>query len=102
MDLSNPNDSAWSASTDFVVAFLGQPTLVGPTGSTNNDNPAFTWNGVAGADHYRIWVNDLTTGRSAVLQNDYILGTSWTPTTPLHPGDSYRWWVKAVDSTSTA
>src|SRR5207237_3775083 len=89
VDASNTNYGAWSASADFAVAFLAQPTLVGPFGWAYNDVPLLTWNGVAGADHYRIWLDDLTAGWSPAFQNNYVPGTSWTPPTPLQPGHSY-------------
>jgi hypothetical protein len=101
VDASNTNFGAWSAPVDFSVTPLGQPSLVGPSGSADSDTPAFTWDAVAGADHYDVWVNDLTSGTSGALRNQDVSGTSWTPSSPLNPGDSYRWWVRAVDSTST-
>jgi hypothetical protein len=85
--------SPWSQSIDLFTA----PTLVGPSGSSAL-LPTFTWNGAAGAAHYDIWVDDLTTGQSAVIRNQDIVGTSWTPTTHLTAGDKYRWWVRAVTS----
>jgi hypothetical protein len=102
IDKSGTNDGAWSAATDFWVTFLAWPVLAGPIGATTNDLPTLTWNAVAGADHYRVSVSDLTTGQAAVLQNQFVPGTSWTLTTSLRPGHTYRWWVQAVDGTSTA
>jgi predicted phage tail protein len=102
VDGSSTNLGAWSAAADFVVSFLGQPKLVGPMGATNDDHPLLTWNAVAGADHYGIWVDDLTTGQTGVYQNNNVAGTSWSPPTLLRRGDTYRWWVRAVNSTSTS
>lgn len=101
LDSTGTNASAWSTPFDFAVATLGQPTLIGPTGAAASDTPTFTWNATAGADHYDIWVDDQTTGVPAILRNEDILGTSWTPTRALPAGDTFRWWVRALDSTGT-
>ena len=69
-----------------------------PIGTVPTDQPTFTWNSVSGGDHYDIWVNDATTGKSQVLRNLNATGTSWTPAQALSPGHSYRWWVRALDS----
>src|SRR5207302_5155585 len=80
---------------------LAKPSLVGPIGSTSSDTPTFAWNPVTGADHYDVWVNDLTTGQSAVLRKQDVAGTSLAATLPLTPGHSYRWWVRPVDASNT-
>src|SRR5205807_7226596 len=51
---------------------------------------------VNGADHYYIWISDLTSGTN--LTNPNVLGTSWTPSNPLIQGHSYRWWIQAANS----
>ncbi|HWY85599.1 MAG TPA: hypothetical protein VNX28_02690 [Gemmataceae bacterium] len=101
LDNSGANSGPWSSSLSFSVASLGQPTVVGPTGTVIGDTPTFSWNAALGADHYDVWVSDLTTGQSPVIRNEDVLDTSWTPSTALTPGHSYRWWVRAVDSTNT-
>ena len=52
---------------------------------------------VAGADHYDIWVNDLSTGQSAVLRDQDVTGASWVASVALKAGEKYRWWLRAVD-----
>jgi hypothetical protein len=44
------------------------------------------------ADHYELWVNDLTTGQLA-YRNQNLSGTSFTA---LPLGDDYEWWVRSV------
>src|SRR5262249_985539 len=90
----------WSNSLDFTVMALGTPTPIGPGGTLSSAQATFTWSEAAGADHYDVWVGDLTTGQT-VLRNQKVVGTTWT-FPPLHRGDSYRWWVRAVNSTNTA
>src|SRR5205807_232620 len=93
--------SAWSSSLIFSIATLGKPILVGPTGSISSDTPTFSWNSVSGADHYDVWVDDVTKAQSSVARNQDVIGTSWSPATALTASDSFRWWVRAVDSTNT-
>jgi hypothetical protein len=89
---------AWSSSLNFSVAALATPTLIGPTG-TSTTLPSFNWNAVAGADHYDIWVQNMRTGQ--VLRDQSVTGTTWVPASPLAPGDSYKWWVRAIDSVNS-
>ncbi|MGF1578880.1 MAG: C1 family peptidase, partial [Gemmataceae bacterium] len=79
------NDGAKSVavSTSNTVREMGIPTLTAPAPVTLDSTPTFTWDAVCEATHYEIWVNDLTTGTSAVLWEDSLTGTSWTPTSPL-------------------
>src|SRR5205823_6084695 len=48
------------------------------------------------------WVDDTTSGKSPVLRNAKVIGTSWTPTTPLTPGDTYRWWVRGLTNSGVS
>src|SRR5205823_4381385 len=91
----------WSAPLSFTISALAAPSLVGPGTPITSVQPTFTWKAVAGADSYDIWVDDVTTGQSAVLRDHGVTSTTWVPTTPLHVGHAFRWWVRAVDSTAT-
>jgi hypothetical protein len=86
--------SAWSPYLSFSVAALAAPTLIGATG-LNATLPAFTWSAVFGAAHYDVWVQDTHTGQ--VQQVHSVSGTTWTPPKPLTAGDTYKWWVRAID-----
>jgi hypothetical protein len=99
---SGGSASPWSAGQSFSIAALGIPTPLSPTGLITTAQPAFSWTAVAQADHYDIWVNNLTTGQSQVLRNQQVAGTSWTPPTGLVQGDRYEWWVRAVGSSGSA
>ncbi len=101
LDSTSTNAGPWSSAVNFTVTALGVPTASGPAGSIASASPTFTWSAVAGADHYELWVNDSSTGQSAVFDDRTVVGTSWVPPTPLAAGDSYRWWVRALDSTGT-
>jgi hypothetical protein len=92
--------SPWSAGRDvtFRASPLAAPTLFGPIGNILQKQPTFGWNPVAGATSYDVWVDDVTAGTRQVLRNASVTGTSWTASTPLTPGHSYQWWVKAKSS----
>jgi hypothetical protein len=94
--------SAWSSSLDFTAAAVPAPTPLSPTGTDNGKMPTFSWTGVAGADHYDLWVNDLTTADSPVLREADVTGTSFTFGQELAPGHSYRFWVRTLDATGYA
>jgi predicted phage tail protein len=92
------NASAWSSPVDFGVSLVATPAGFGPSSSTTSTTPQFTWYAVTGADHYEIWVNNLTTGQAQVLWNTNVQGTTWSSPVALSAGDTYRWWVRAFDS----
>jgi uncharacterized protein YkwD len=89
------NAAVWSASKDFTFS-LTAPTPVGPTTTAAVLQPSFSWNTVAWASSYNVWVDDLTTHQSQALYSSGLTGTSWTPTAVLNPGHAYRWWVQGV------
>jgi hypothetical protein len=99
---ANGTASPWSNSLAFSVQQLAAPTPIVPAGTVTSATPTFSWNAVAGADHYDIWVDDVSTGQSQVLRNRNATGTSWLPPTSLAQGDSYKWWVRAVGSDGSA
>jgi hypothetical protein len=84
----------WSSSLAFTVFNLAMPTGLSPNGLSST-LPTFTWNAVAGAGKYDIWVQDRQTGQ--VLRNQAVIGASWTPSSPLNQGDTYDWWVRGID-----
>jgi arylsulfatase A-like enzyme len=73
----------WSASMDFNVVPV--PVLTGPASLTLLLRPTFTWNPIAGAASYDIWIRNATT-----LQNPYILtnvtSASYTPPSDMEIG----------------
>jgi hypothetical protein len=93
--LGSDGIGVWSNSLDFTVVL---PVLIGPKDNTSTLSPAFSWNSV-GAPQYQIYVSDLATGH---VQGQLLSGTTWTPTTPLLSGHSYRWWVRAMNSDGSA
>jgi len=63
--------------------------------------PTFTWTPVAGADHYDLYVNDVTTGQpQVVIHESDLTGTSFmpSPSQVLTVGHTYTWYVGAVSA----
>ncbi len=56
--------------------------------------PDFTWQGVAGAVSYDLWVNNQLTGDAQVIRT-MVSGNSFTPAADLNAG-VYRYWVRVV------
>ncbi len=91
--------SQWSGIADFTInATIGNaPLAISPGGTTNDNTPTFTWQGVANAATYEIIVKNMSDGgQPTVLNVNNIAGLSYTTTTTLAPNRNYRWWVRAV------
>jgi bacillolysin len=86
-----------TAPTSTPAPALPAPTLISPAaGSTTNDRtPTFTWSPVSGAAAYRIQVVRVSTG--AVVVNQVVTGTSYTPPTNLARTNFY-WRVQTQNS----
>ena len=75
---------------------LAAPTLILPTGSGNPAVPTFTWSADE-ATGYEIWISDVTTGQSPLIDVS-VTDTTFTPATPLPLGDSFTFWVRGQDA----
>ena len=90
--------SPWSSGDTFTAVSFPPPALIGPGGAIATLQPNLTWTAVTGADHYDLWVNDLTTGTSQVIRNPIVSTATFTPSSALTYGHMYRFWVRAVDA----
>ena len=63
--------------------------------------PELTWNPFPGADHYDLWIDNLTTGTSQYVRLTNVSGTSWISNSDL-PMGRYTAWVRAIDASGTA
>lgn len=94
-------------SVESQAATLAAPTGLAPSGlvqaSTGYDEPTFSWNAVAGADHYDLSVVNDTTGQTVVSVQG-IDGTSYaTPAAQaLMPGDAYTFYLSAFTADDSA
>ncbi len=80
--------SQWSSSLRSVAA----PVLDSIVASTVNRRPTFTWESLAGASEYEVWISNFGGPVTATVSQ-----TSFTPNVDLSYG-SHRWWVRGVDS----
>ena len=63
--------------------------------------PNLTWEEFPGADHYDLWIDNLSTGQKQVVREQNLTGTSWTSPTDL-PFGKYQVYIRAVDTTGVA
>ena len=73
---------------------LGTPTTYGPSGTTYDPTPTYSWGSVSGANYYRLAVKD-TSGQWVYLPEPLPSGTSYTHNTGLTRGQCYTWQVRA-------
>ncbi len=92
----NGQSTGWSAALTFRIA----PTALTPNGSSTGTLPTYTWSGVTGVFYYYLWVTDLNTGVN-VVNLPYQTGTSATPQQALTLGDTYIWWIGAIQFQNT-
>jgi len=103
--VSKDGTHAWNSGVQFSVAALAKPTPTSPIGTITTATPTFTWNAVADAAHYYIWVNAVVNGsevlNAPVLKNATLTGTSWKTSTALTRNRSYVWYIGAVSNDGT-
>lgn len=63
--------------------------------------PELQWEAFPGADHYDLWIDNLSTGQKQVVREQNLTGTSWTSLTDL-PFGQYQVYIRAVDATGVA
>ncbi|MEP3482382.1 MAG: proprotein convertase P-domain-containing protein [Fuerstiella sp.] len=91
----------WSESVRFTV--LSTPQVLAPTGSTFDRTPEIRWDSVEGASFYDVWVSRQYTGQPAVvvLRDQFVEGTSTSPTMDLEDG-IHVVWVRAIAADGSA
>ena len=91
----------------FSLAALAAPSNLTPSttipASAGYDEPTFSWNAVAGANHYYLKVVDDSTGLARIVAPD-VTGTSYTATVAqaLTPGHSFTTYVYAYSTNNQA
>ena len=93
---------AWSVATNFSVGIPEIPAIIGPTGTTTDTTPTFSWNATAGAARYELWVYNFTTGVHQVIHDTNITSTSYTSGIALTAGHTYWFWVRAFNGDDLA
>jgi len=99
-------DGPWSAGTVFTVSAPGPaaPTLVSPSGTSQDAKPTYTWNKVTNATDYYLWINGPS---GAAIHTRWYTSASVCPaaatTCAVKPeltlmAGAYVWWVQAASS----
>ncbi len=91
--------SSWSAIRPFAV--VAKTTITPMARMQNTSRPTITWDPVLGAQSYKVWISNLSTGQSPVILESGLTGTSFTPSSSL-PLGLYRVWVAAYSGSTTA
>ena len=87
----------WSYSSDVNVG--GRAQLLSPTTTTSATNTLFTWTSVGMAATYELWVDRVDVSQNKVIHQTGLTSTSFTSSTNLVSGGTYRAWVRAVSTT---
>jgi hypothetical protein len=82
----------WSQTIEFLVRTI--PVIVSPAPATFDRTPTFSWNAIAGATRYELWVDNNTTGVSQFVHEPNLATSTFTPAVDLPDGD-YTYWVRA-------
>jgi hypothetical protein len=82
---------AWNVGQTFTIAV----TANNLSGTIATLLPTFTWTNITGVTSYEMCLADRTTSQTVTST---VTGTSWTPTQPLNPGDTYVWWVASISA----
>lgn len=96
---ADESSSAWSGSRDFQI---NTPPVINPMTSPDySGTPLITWNALPGAVRYDVYVNNLSTGETAVIRDTNVLTNSYQVNSRLGLAN-YRVWVRAFDAAGTA
>jgi ELWxxDGT repeat protein len=90
--------TVWSA--PVLINTDGRTSVLMPTGTTTNQRPEISWQPVDQAVRYELWVDQLGVNQQIIHETN-LTSTSFTPPSNL-PLGSYRVWVRAISSTTTA
>lgn len=88
--------SEFSSPVDFTVDVppAARPTVTAPIGTVRNQNQVITWNPVAGAVRYELWMNGVN--QSKLVYEPNLSAASFEIPQAL-PEGLYRTWVKAYN-----
>jgi hypothetical protein len=84
----------WSDYKEFSIAM---PTKSGPSGTTPNLRPTFSWSALSAAT-YQIRIDDLSSLKYDIFPKLTVSNTSWQPPTDLASWRTYRWEIRAMNS----
>jgi len=77
------------------------PSNLNASDGTDENSVYITWNSVAGASHYRVFLNATYSTSGATALGDWQSGTAYSDTGAV-PGQTYYYWVRAAKSSTGA
>lgn len=91
-------DLAGQIVTDTFVVTVGVPDATAVTGpvAPTTARPTITWDAVASADSYQLWVNQIG-GQNSIISEQQLSTNQFQPTSDLADG-SYRAWVRSQNA----
>lgn len=90
-----------AANRSLTVNDRTKPTFLANTQTLVTSLPTFTWSSISNAATYEVYVNNITTGQSQVIDVTGVTGTRYTPTTELPIGNYYVW-IRGFTATGQA
>ncbi len=87
----------FSTPVSFSIAPIIAPNSISPgnTSGVTTTTPTFSWTATPGAVYYSLTVLDESQQNAVAISAPQVMGTSFTPTTPLLAGHFYQWSVQA-------
>ncbi|MCA9082852.1 MAG: hypothetical protein KDA81_02295 [Planctomycetaceae bacterium] len=100
----------WSSQYNFTKNLSAGATLISPVNKVNvtDRTPVFEWQALDGADHYEIWVNNISSGIPRVIHDvnvphvDGVTTMTYTDPSIVLRNSSYRWWIRAFNEDGEA
>ncbi|GAB5439712.1 MAG: hypothetical protein Fues2KO_00610 [Fuerstiella sp.] len=96
----NADGAAGPWSSEATIDLTGRAILLGPTNSTDDRTPTIEWTAVTGAVRYSLQADNTMTGQVAIIREDALTESSFTPAADL-PAGRYRVWVRAIGGEGT-
>ncbi len=78
---------------------LATPVIAASPATTPSQRPSFSWNSIANATCYEVWIRNRSTNQNPVVLTQ-VAGTSFTPTGDLGIGN-FTIWVRALGDVDT-
>jgi subtilisin-like proprotein convertase family protein len=85
----------------LVVEDHEPPVISGPDAATSVSRPTISWNALAGAIRYDVWISNLSSGVDQIVRKIDVPTNSFVPPENLGIGQ-YRVWVRAINSEEVA
>jgi hypothetical protein len=87
---------------DFAIGATtpSRPKITAPSANetVSSLTPQFTWDTPAGGIKYELWLIDVGIGNPSIVPATAVQANSYTMTTNLNPGRTYRLWVRALNA----